>query len=281
MVHLLLLWLVLFFRVDENAQEKNVIIASGIDRQPLVGVTIVAKGGSTTTISNSQGKFDPRVFNNTDSLQLTHVGYLSLSIAMLQLQDTILLFPANHTLENVMVRDWSAFEKKSAVGYFYASTNGRWGMIKGMRHASLINGDSTKEEWIRKVMIRFSSISSCDDRFHIRLLTFDKAARSPGQDLLSKPRQFTTAGAGKKVILDISDEHLIMPVYGVVAVIELIGRSADCPVSQHPRIACTIKKVKDHSWFGDINSAWYPDMSHPAEDKSMIPCIGLELAKRN
>jgi hypothetical protein len=105
MVHLLLLWFNMFFHISGYAQEKNVVIVSGIDRQPLVGVTIVAKGGSMTTISNSQGKFDPRVFNNTDSLQLTHVGYLSLTIAMLQLQDTILLFPANHTLENVMVRD--------------------------------------------------------------------------------------------------------------------------------------------------------------------------------
>jgi hypothetical protein len=45
MVHLLLLWLDMFFFICGSAQEKNVVIVSGIDRQPLVGVTIVAKGG--------------------------------------------------------------------------------------------------------------------------------------------------------------------------------------------------------------------------------------------
>lgn len=280
MVPLLLLWLYMFFHLNGYAQDKNVVIVSGIDRQPLVGVTILAKGGSMTTISNSQGEFNPRLFNNTDSLQLTYIGYRTLTIIKQQMKDTILLFPSDHTLDNVMVRDWKAFHKTSNAGFFFASSNARWGMIKGSKHASLITGDSTKEEWIRKVMIRFSSISSCNDSFQVRLLTYEKAARIPGQDLLSIPRQFTSTGAGKKVIIDVSDEHLIMPVQGVVAVIELIGRRADCPANEHTRIACTMKKVKDHSWFGHINSVWYPDMSHTG-DKSMIPCIGLELAKRN
>jgi hypothetical protein len=76
-----MLWLSLRLPVDENVQEKNVVIISGIDRQPLVGVTIVAKGGSMTAVSNDLGKFDPRLFYNTDSLQLTHVGYQPLNIA--------------------------------------------------------------------------------------------------------------------------------------------------------------------------------------------------------
>lgn len=278
-VHLFLL-VVLLLSLETYAQEKKVIIISGIDRQPLAGVTIATKNRFGIIISSEQGTFDPGQFNNKDSLIFTHVGYQMLTISRQQLSDTIFLFPTTRTLEPVMVRDWSAFEKKSVVGYFYASSNSRWGMIKGSNHASLITGDSTKEEWIRTVMIRFASQSQCDDSFQIRLLTFDKATKGPGQDLLGKPRRFTISGASKKVFIDVSDEHLIMPVQGVVAVIELIGRRSDCPVNEHTWIACTMKKVKDHSWFGHANGAWHPDMSHPG-DKSMIPCIGLELATRN
>lgn len=277
----LLLFLILsLYCLNQYTQVKKIVIVSGIDRLPLAGVTITSKNKSGVVISSDLGAFDPSPFNNTDSLIITHVGYQTLTVARQQVNDTIFLFPTTRTLENVMVRDWSAFEKKSVVGYFYASSNGRWGMIKGSSHASLITGGSTKEEWIKTVMIRFASLSSCNDSFQIRLLTFDKVTKSPGPDLLSKPKVFTMNEASRKVFIDVSDEHLIMPLNGVVAVVEIIGRRADCPVNTHTWLACTMKKVKDHSWLGHQESRWYPDMSHPS-DKSMIPCIGLELAQKN
>jgi hypothetical protein len=196
------------------------------------------------------------------------------------LKDTLLLFPTKNTLDNVTIRDWKTFVKKSFAGYFFESTSSTWGMIKGSNYAALITGDSTKEEWITKVMIRFASPASCSDRFQVQLLTFDETTRSPGRDLLNKPLQFTNEGNRKKKIIDVSEEHLIMPAQGIVAVIELVSRNAECPSNENSRIACIMKKVNGHSWFAFSERVWYPDIPHPG-GKSMIPCIGLELAKRN
>lgn len=90
------------------AQDRPIVIADKLSKQPLTGASVEYSNGQGT-ITNQGGEVN--VFRQTGSMKVSNVGYKTLTVNLPTSADTLFLDPLNLFLEPVEVRAIRAAEK--------------------------------------------------------------------------------------------------------------------------------------------------------------------------
>src|SRR5690606_2954977 len=113
---------ILFVLVAIHASAQQGIIITGVvfdeDGQPLIGASVVEKGTTNGTITNTDGKFSIVVLKPETSLVISFEGYQTYSTVVRKEPQslTIRLIPDNTSLEEVVVVGYGQQKKASVVG---------------------------------------------------------------------------------------------------------------------------------------------------------------------
>ena len=98
-------------------QHISGVVINQETRDPLVGVTVTAKGSNRSTLTNEKGKFSMQVSGNETVLKFTHAGFISHELNIgTQSNFKVSMVPDNKKLNEVVVIGYGTMKRSNLTG---------------------------------------------------------------------------------------------------------------------------------------------------------------------
>lgn len=195
-----LLYIVILLPFFANAQTASGIIKSKIGNLPIEDTNVYALQTRVGTLTNKKGEFSFNKVKENDTLQVSHVGYITTKIAITDLKKSnyiISLEEDIETLKNVTINDnrWSKlkskldFTKLSSLEYGIYS----FGSVVANGKIYLVGGDNS-DQWNVLTTIKGKNIGGDPTRFDdpgFKNRYFEEIAGDPAERIFFKGNLFT------------------------------------------------------------------------------------------
>jgi CarboxypepD_reg-like domain len=266
---------VLFSQVDVRAFVCN---SKGY---PLSFTNIVSTKKQRGTITNENGEFQISIFASDDTLKITNVAYLSITIPVSDIHnnDTLFLRESIKSLEGVVVKNWNNYKSEVNLGFFNFSNHGEFILIPGSQIATFIANSFQKEGLIKGIYFRLKETGICKNSLRLRLLSLDTLTNEPFLDILNEDIIITNSDLKSKNYIDLTSHHILMPPTGVFIILELLFPENDCEKKSFTTISATLRIDKNLVWLNFRDRKWgYNNRPRLPNGNYMTPNISIKAA---
>ncbi len=114
------------FALSKAQRTINGTVTSATDNEPLIGVNIALKGGTTGTVTDLDGKYSIEVPNDEAVIVFSYIGYLNQEISVnSQTTIDVLLEPNAKQLDEIVVTAFGIKRQKRELGYSTEKIDGK------------------------------------------------------------------------------------------------------------------------------------------------------------
>jgi len=216
----------IFLWLNQFILAQSAIIIAASDGQSLPYATVInmRTGKGVFASESGQVDFKSEYFGAGDSVKITYTGYEDIFIKLPLLQTTIHLKSKPIELDNVAVYPCLNSVPTILKNYtkFVTNYSLSTGNVPSGSWASFIPNNRNKKGILETITVElfFFTIPSNARKapYKLRLLHYDSTSGLPGNSLIAK--EWVVHPSGKKLILNIKDENLRIPMQGLVVAID-------------------------------------------------------------
>lgn len=302
-IYLLIITLPLYF--NNFSQTITGIVTDVVTQEPLLyaNVTLLAKNNGTTT--NESGEFILDVKGcETDSLLVSYLGYASQKVG---LQDVIkkgessvnFKLAENKLLINEVVLNVkkAKYTQKKQIGVYKKRTKYGMSVQFGFESCVFIYNKRKRKGKLSEISFFLqrneqSTFRCYPTYYRVKFYEYDDELKRPGKLLSFEPILVNPKGnINQKIILDLSDKHILFPEKGLCVGIETVNPRPKQKINKihttYPNLVWTLDDER-LTWMSFMNKPWWEKnrktpSNRPFSKKKMLytnPLIQLEVQYR-
>ena len=279
--------------ISSFCYSQNHVIVDSITKEPIAYANIKFVKEDGGSYSNDKGVFK---IKNTfrDSIQISCLGYSSITRDVSNLRDTIFLVPGVQKIKEVVIH--SGKPKLKKIGFKKSNLN--WFGSANLQLGLLIKPTKENENtYINSILIpvknKHSNINKdkIDENFNsiIKISVFSVKNDLPNEILLEAPITiYCNQSTGKVIEVDISNEYVQLEPTGVFICIEMVGEVSNGVIINQlnflPALKFTNKKTKDFTFYKSFikpktSNSWQEiDYKKMGLDKQIFLALTLMLS---
>ncbi len=248
---------------------------------PLPFTNIVSTKKQKGTITNENGEFQISFFSSNDTLKITNVAYLPITIPVSDIHnnDTLFLRESIKELEGVVIRNWNKYKTEINLGFFNSSNRGEFILIPGSQIATFIENNLQKEGLLKGIYFRLKETGKCKNSLRLRLLSLDTITNQPLLDILNEDIIINNSDLKSKNYIDLTSHQILMPSTGVFVILELLFPEDNCEKRSFTTISATLSVDKNLVWLNFRDRRWgYNNRPRLPNGNFMTPNISVKVA---
>jgi hypothetical protein len=253
----------------------RVVDSSGIGLQY---VNIALTNGRSGTITDSAGFFDlPGVFEN-DTIQISHIGYITrvMPVRLLHLNEIVVLSVLHSSLGEVEIRNWNTYRTLIKHGFSSYKSNGYIGLVSGSQLAVFIKNPENREGWIKRIYIPIYRTTPCADLFRVRVLIGDEII-GPSKVIYFSEKPILAKQINKAIWIDVSESRVLFPKEGCFIAFEVLSESFGCDISLQTAISSTMAHPSIVTWSNYRDLRWTKSQRILYNQKTLTPRMSIEV----
>lgn len=253
----------------------RVVDSSGVGLQY---VNIAITSGRSGTITDSAGFFALQGVFENDSVQVSHIGYITkvIPVRLLRLNEIVVLSVLHSSLGEVEIRNWNTYRTLRRNGFSSYKSNGYIGLVSGSQLAVFIKNSENREGWIKRIYIPINRTTPCADLFRVRVLSGDEVS-GPSKVIYVSEQPILAKQLTKPTWIDVSESRVMFPKEGCFIAFEVLSESFGCDISLQTAISSTIAHPSIVTWSNYRDLRWTKSQRILYNQKSQTPRMSIEV----
>jgi len=263
------------------SQENVRAFVCNSNGHPLSFTNIVSTKKQKGTITTENGEFQISIFASYDTLKITNVAYLPITIPVSDIHnnDTVFLRESRKDLDGVVVKNWNKYKSEVNLGFFNSSNRGEFILVPGTQIATFIENSFQKDGLIKGIYFRLKETGKCKNGLRLRLLSLDTLTNEPLLDILNEDIIIPNSDLKIKNYIDLTNHHILMPTYGICIILELLFPENDCEKKSFITISATLSVDQNLVWLNFRDRKWgYNNRPRLPNGNFMTPNISIKVA---